>query len=816
MTTIWIGCWLGGCANPVPGSESPTLQPDTPVPETEIREDGDLTTATRTVFREFGATLTFPDRTQLIIPAGALPEDLEISITKDDLNSRFMLAPEGLVASGNMTLEIPLPDWMVSDHRKAIVAYIYSDESPVHETGSSAVRAERLLMTLAAEHQAGDLVQLSFGHFSLIRMNTQDALYLPFNLPSTYLQKADVLFALSAENYITQEEGFDWFPGHTGMISEPRAAVMMAACPDDPSRLCDMIESVPDVVRLANLQDQFVYVSHHINMGARRPSAFSLSDEEQSEVVAWAQDYLGTPWAMLNDFDSSSDDYDAFSCVGLIEAAYDSIGRPIVENSLWTVDTLLRPLDMYDETSPVDRVTVRVGEGLELQVNPVFLDQEKRWYLDYRNLADASGLEGFRFTATDLPDGAVIDLETGLLTWYGVPSSFGGQSVTMTFQLDMPYPGLLWGGDVISITETLTVDVAFTGNISGSVRDAATSAPVADVEIDVFDARGLLYETVTDDAGVYQIEGLISEQLVQIDIHKTGYLGEIYDNIQVPINNTLYLETILQVAEAYAGPGDVEGTIYDAVDGHGVPDLQIRFRKGINVVEGDVLAETMTDASGAYVIHGLEAGSYTGELSGEGYNTAYYTAVSLGGETNTGQDATVSPVQPEGESRVVLTWGSSPSDLDSHITGPISGDTDRFHVYFADKGNASSSPYAFLDLDDTSSYGPETVTITLQLDGTYRYSVHNYTSRSSSYSTSLSSSGAQVTLYHGNSAVTVFNVPPGDGTLWTVFELNGDTITPINMLSYASSSSSVTRSSSPIPPSGIQTDRDLLRDLPAK
>ncbi|WP_447315671.1 YfaP family protein [Klebsiella michiganensis] len=57
--------------------------------------------------------------------------------------------------------------------------------------------------------------------------------------------------------------------------------------------------------------------------------------------------------------------------------------------------------------------------------------------------------------------------------------------------------------------------------------------------------------------------------------------------------------------------------------------------------------------------------------------------------------------------RVVLGWGSSPSDLDSHMVYPGN------HIFFdhklGDNGN--------LDVDDTDSYGPETITLTRRENG---------------------------------------------------------------------------------------------------
>ncbi|MBA4382487.1 MAG: hypothetical protein C0406_07975, partial [Sideroxydans sp.] len=54
--------------------------------------------------------------------------------------------------------------------------------------------------------------------------------------------------------------------------------------------------------------------------------------------------------------------------------------------------------------------------------------------------------------------------------------------------------------------------------------------------------------------------------------------------------------------------------------------------------------------------------------------------------------------------RIVLNWGELPSDLDSHLIFPSN------HIYFNSKTGSTSSD-AKLDVDDTTSYGPETITI---------------------------------------------------------------------------------------------------------
>jgi tetratricopeptide (TPR) repeat protein len=116
--------------------------------------------------------------------------------------------------------------------------------------------------------------------------------------------------------------------------------------------------------------------------------------------------------------------------------------------------------------------------------------------------------------------------------------------------------------------------------------------------------------------------------------------------------------------------------------------------------------------------------------------------------------------------RIVLTWGAAPYDLDSHLA--YAGN----HVYFDQKHGDDAN----LDVDDTDSYGPETVTLERKHFGTsYVYAVHDYSDRENPASDALARSGAKVFVYVGESLVRTYDVPKHEaGNLWTVFRLSGD------------------------------------------
>lgn len=240
----------------------------------------------------------------------------------------------------------------------------------------------------------------------------------------------------------------------------------------------------------------------------------------------------------------------------------------------------------------------------------------------------------------------------------------------------------------------------------------------------------------------------------------------------------------------------VEGTVCDAVTGEILPGTMVTLRAGADMTAGDAALTTageaavvMTDANGYYTME-MPAGTYTAEYSLEGYITGYANVVCADGFVL--QNAALSPVMESDEYRVVLTWGDTPRDLDSHLTGPLA-DGSRYHVYYSNKTARSEGEIvATLDRDDTTSYGPETITITVANDGVYKYSIHDYTNRGSVGSTELSMSQAKVDLYKGESLIATYTVPENVvGTVWNVFEIEGDTVRTLNTFENINSPSNV-------------------------
>lgn len=244
--------------------------------------------------------------------------------------------------------------------------------------------------------------------------------------------------------------------------------------------------------------------------------------------------------------------------------------------------------------------------------------------------------------------------------------------------------------------------------------------------------------------------------------------------------------------EPFASSSEViSGSIIDSQTGRGLALATVSFTLDQSATTGvNAQYHTITDQSGNFSMNNLPSGNYNVIIELTGYFTRIVNNVEVAnGQIQLTPQTIVQ--QPAVDSyRIVLTWGSSPSDLDAHFTGPTTAGS-RFHIYFSNKTPSGAS--ANLDVDDTSSYGPETVTITSLVDGTYRYSVHNYTNQTTSGGSGIASSPAKVEIYNHSGLMRSFTAPAftGNGNAWRVFELvaygTTVTITPINAYIMATS-----------------------------
>ncbi len=206
----------------------------------------------------------------------------------------------------------------------------------------------------------------------------------------------------------------------------------------------------------------------------------------------------------------------------------------------------------------------------------------------------------------------------------------------------------------------------------------------------------------------------------------------------------------------------IAGTVRSATTGIGLP--------GVVVSVGT--SSTVSGAGGLFTLSNAPVGSVQIDGNLVGYFPFNNTFTLLNQPSNVLEFAMSPLISGTSTIRLVLSWGANPADLDSHLeTPPISGVP--YHVFFANPGSQSNAPFAELDVDDVTGFGPETITITNTFPGTYVYYIHRFSGTGT-----IAGSGATVQVYTEAGLVNTVTAPAtGVGDYWDVFQIDGATRT---------------------------------------
>ena len=239
----------------------------------------------------------------------------------------------------------------------------------------------------------------------------------------------------------------------------------------------------------------------------------------------------------------------------------------------------------------------------------------------------------------------------------------------------------------------------------------------------------------------------------------------------------------------------VSGSIKNARTSSAIASVRVKVREGYNNRNGSVISEVVSDGSGHYSIPSLASGNYTFEISKDGYYPLYVNEYFSSSSSNTNfsliADSRTSILDRDAFASVVLTWGSLPSDLDSHLYIASDESNTRNELYYgrravgtspSDVNNpcATAGTIASLDMDDTSSYGPETTTICQRYSYPAHFFVHNYSG--GSYDEVSAEAKVVVRKFDGTTyEITPPSTNPSSYRYWKVFDIDSSgNIIPIS------------------------------------
>ncbi len=218
--------------------------------------------------------------------------------------------------------------------------------------------------------------------------------------------------------------------------------------------------------------------------------------------------------------------------------------------------------------------------------------------------------------------------------------------------------------------------------------------------------------------------------------------------------------------------GSISGTVSDASNGNAI--------SGVTVTHSLDSSTTTTDSSGDFSFSDLSPGVHTFSFDHGSYTSQ---TANFGIESSTAANGNISLLNSTLSTNIisiVLTWGAAPNDLDSHLYIPV-GESSTTEILHSSKGDADRAdpPHAYLDVDDTEKYGPETTTIRFNLGATdynrtYRFFVTNYAHGGSGIK-NFNESEAVVRVYKNGALERTWNVSTSaTEKYWLVFDMASD------------------------------------------
>lgn len=334
-----------------------------------------------------GGDVILPDTTTVTFPAGAVTQDTVISVTRFTVGSQksldsqsvlVQLEPSGLTFAQPVSLTIPVP--AAKDATGFIASAInYSEANEDIDVGSEISKWQP--MPILSENASTVSVELE--HFSFVNISWSLPGYVVLDLPGQYLRAGDIVYALT-NSPLPLCSAYAWTPGHVGMYMGNKMGTEAPSSDLNEERHNDgggstlgtVIESTPFQfvpllgVRYKGLEESFMNENEHLYLGARRPR-FSLTNLDRLNIAQYAHKQKGQYYSLVGVGGGAFPFLTgfAFSCVGLVEKAYDSAGKSIMP-ILAELPALL-PSRHFTYTDPVSDIWVFPHEQVNFSVHAV-------------------------------------------------------------------------------------------------------------------------------------------------------------------------------------------------------------------------------------------------------------------------------------------------------------------------------------------------------------------------------------------------------------------------------------------------------------
>ena len=248
------------------------------------------------------------------------------------------------------------------------------------------------------------------------------------------------------------------------------------------------------------------------------------------------------------------------------------------------------------------------------------------------------------------------------------------------------------------------------------------------------------------------------------------------------LSNRLSLDEVLLINDNITGNGSIKFNLHDSKSGgnvYGNMFCECYNVWGYSSKKDGSLEPYNTWSLGTVTtitLNNIATGYYTFKIWGDYYEPIYVNAIVLPDMIYQTKEVFLIPTMLANGLTAVLTWGAEPNDLDSHLLAYRDG-TQITHVYYSNKNYTGSDGkvHINLDVDDTTSYGPETISIYYLDPGfTYYYYIYDYSG------TKGIPSEARITLY--DNGTQLFTITPDNTFInnknyrfWKVFSYSATT-----------------------------------------